>query len=164
MSMICELRRVSESQISELLETPEKVIEFLESTDEDSDHSTDLDKAWHGIHFLLTGLAWEGEEPLNFLLGGEPIGTEDVGYGPASALRSNQVAKIDAQLSVISIADFRQRFDPVKMTREKIYPTIWKRDPTEDDTLGYLVTYFETLKKFVAEAHKTNQGLVICMC
>src|SRR5688500_6275073 len=37
--------------------------------------TTDLDKAWHGIHYLLTGTAWEGAEPLNFLVaGGRPVG------------------------------------------------------------------------------------------
>src|SRR5512145_3257845 len=30
--------------------------------------STDLDKAWHGIHYFLTGTAWEGEHPDNFLV------------------------------------------------------------------------------------------------
>src|SRR5687768_10312786 len=28
----------------------------------------DLDKAWHGIHFLLTGRADGGDKPANFLL------------------------------------------------------------------------------------------------
>lgn len=163
MGMICELRRVSESQINELLEAPENVIEFLEFTDEDSDHSTDLDKAWHGIHFLLTGSVWEGEEPLNFLLGGELIGTEDVGYGPARALHSKQVENVDAQLSVISTDDFRRRFDPVRMTQESIYPEIWNRDPAEDDTLGYLVDYFETLKTFVHKARENKQALLIAI-
>ena len=46
----------------------------------------DLDKAWHGIHFLLTGSAWEttpgaGES----VLGGDPVGP-DRGYGPARLL------------------------------------------------------------------------------
>src|SRR5215211_6398120 len=26
----------------------------------------DLDKSWHGIHYLLTKTDWEGEPPLNF--------------------------------------------------------------------------------------------------
>ena len=30
----------------------------------------DLDKAWHGVHYLLTGTAWEGEPPLNFVVEG----------------------------------------------------------------------------------------------
>jgi hypothetical protein len=30
----------------------------------------DIDKAWHGLHFLFTGTAWEGEAPASFLLCG----------------------------------------------------------------------------------------------
>ncbi|MHC5077311.1 MAG: DUF1877 family protein, partial [Planctomycetota bacterium] len=30
----------------------------------------DLDKAWHGIHYLLTQTDYEGESPLNFLVVG----------------------------------------------------------------------------------------------
>src|SRR5512147_1898048 len=29
--------------------------------------TTDIDKAWHGIHYLLTKTAWGGDPPLNFL-------------------------------------------------------------------------------------------------
>src|SRR5687767_14577361 len=45
---------------------------------------TDLDKAWHGIHYLLTGTAAEGGKPLDFLVsGGREVGNVDIGYGPA---------------------------------------------------------------------------------
>ena len=51
-----------------------------------------LDKAWHGIHFLLTGSAWEGDEPLNFLVtAGEPIEGTDSGYGEDRLFTSEQV-------------------------------------------------------------------------
>jgi len=48
----------------------------------------DLDKAWGGLHFLLTGTAWEGEPPHSFLLDGDTVGDIDVGYGPARVHRS----------------------------------------------------------------------------
>jgi hypothetical protein len=42
----------------------------------------EVDKAWHAIHFSLTGDPFEGRIPLNFLVtGGRSIG-EDLGYGP----------------------------------------------------------------------------------
>src|SRR5688500_4635495 len=41
----------------------------------------DADKAWHGLHYLLTKTAWGGEPPLDFIaLGGTPVGDEDLGY------------------------------------------------------------------------------------
>jgi Domain of unknown function (DUF1877) len=48
--------------------------------------STDLDKSWHGIHYLLTGTASGGVAPVNFLVaGGRPVGKLDVGYGAVEA-------------------------------------------------------------------------------
>ena len=123
---------------------------------------TDLDKAWHGIHYLLTKSAWEGEPPLNFLvLGGSPIGDIDVGYGPARAITSAGVQEIHAALSMISEDDLRSRFDPAEMTRLDVYPDIWDRDTAEDDTFGYCAEYFGTLKDFVASAADRNLGLLI---
>src|SRR5262245_61651019 len=99
MSMICELIEVDEAQIKKFLTNPESASEFLE----ENDGGMDLDKAWHGIHFLLTGSAWDGEEPLCFLVkGGEEIGDEDFGYGPARILSPNQIAAWADSLSAIS--------------------------------------------------------------
>jgi hypothetical protein len=123
----------------------------------------DLDKAWHGIHFLLTGSAWDGEGPLAYLLvGGRTVGEEDVGYGPARALSSAEVAAFDDALSKISMNEFRRRFDPKALLRAEIYPEIWLRDP-EEDTLGYLVEYFERLKQFVSSARKAEVGLILSL-
>ncbi|MGW4155458.1 DUF1877 family protein [Micromonospora chersina] len=42
----------------------------------------DLDKWWHGIHYLLTGTDWQiGEGAGAAILGGAEIG-QDGGYGP----------------------------------------------------------------------------------
>jgi len=54
------------------------------------DTAVELDKAWHGIHYLLTG----GAEPNGTLaskviMGGENIGP-DLGYGPAQASSSGR--------------------------------------------------------------------------
>src|SRR6185503_14516377 len=128
MSMICCLREADESQIDQLLSTPESIVALLE---EDVDE-VDLDKAWHGIHFLLTGTAWDGGEPLCYLVsGGEEVGDVDVGYGPARVLRPHQVAQWAAALTAIPADELRRRFDPQAMLKEKIYPEIWDHDPGE---------------------------------
>ena len=124
--------------------------------------STDLDKAWHGIHFLLTGTAWEGEEPLNFLVqGGKQVGDIDVGYGPARAYNSTQTQLIWKALKTIDEAQLRKRFDPKQMSKLRIYPTIWSRNPKENDMLGYCSGHFNKLKQFVEKAVEKGQGLII---
>ena len=158
MSMICCLREVSDSEIRSLLHAPEQVVDFLE---EERDE-IDLDKAWHGIHFLLTGSAWEGAEPLCYLVsGGQTIGDVDVGYGPARALAGRQVADFNSALASVTTDELRRRFDPRAMTEAEIYPEIWERDPQEDDALGYLLEYFEELKTFVEKAAEGGKGMIV---
>src|SRR5215204_5430284 len=73
----------------------------------------DLDKSWHGIHYLLTKTAWAGEPPLSFLvLGGAEVGDIDVGYGTARAFRSDEVGRIHEELQPIEEETLRSRFDP----------------------------------------------------
>jgi hypothetical protein len=158
MSMVCCLREVADSEIQGLLDDPESILELL---DEEQDE-IDLDKAWHGIHYLLTGSAWEGAEPLCYLVsGGETIGDVDVGYGPARALTSKQVVDFDAALSTITADELRRRFNPQAMSKAEIYPDIWERDPQEDDALAYLIEYFEDLKSFVEKTRAAGKGMII---
>lgn len=125
---------------------------------------TDLDKAWHGIHFMLTQTAWEGEAPLNFLLhGGTEIGEIDVGYGPARGLTSAEVRTVAEALRNIDESFMRARFDPALMMELEIYPTIWDRDPDEDDAFGYCMEYFIVLKDFVISASERGTGLIISL-
>ena len=123
---------------------------------------TDLDKAWHGIHYLLTGTAWEGAEPLNFIVcGGTEVGNLDVGYGPARVFGSDDVKKIIAALSDLDGNELRERFNPDEMMSLEIYPDIWDRNPAEDDTLGYCVEYYDNLVRFLSGAAADSMGIVV---
>lgn len=137
---------------------PPPAIEFPSEDFQDYD----LDKAWHGIHFLLTGSDWEGDPPLNFIVaGGKEIGQEDLGYGPGRSFLSEEVHAIDSALEAVTIEEFKSNFDPEAMMKADIYPTIWDRDPEDDDTLGYLVDYFEGLKRFISTAADKGLGLIV---
>lgn len=121
-----------------------------------------LDKAWHGIHFLLTGSDWEGEMPRAFLLrGGTELKGVDTGYGPPRLMRAEETAGVAKCLSGISREELAARFDPVKMMELDIYPTIWARP--DDDALGYLLDHFDELKSFVSTARDKRLGLVLAM-
>lgn len=163
MGMIGNLVQVSPAELAELLTGRLDVHAFLYDEDgEPQGETLDLDKAWHGIHFLLTGSDWGGSEPLCFLLaGGEGIGESEVGYGPARALTPADVLLWDAALQEIDLEGFRQRFDPPLMLAAEIYPAIWDRDPAEDDTLGYLADYYADLRRFVHDTARAQLGLVV---
>ena len=128
----------------------------------DDDDELDVDKTWHGLHFLFTGTAWEGESPLDFIVtGGVELGNEDVGYGPARAFMSGEVAEIGRALERLTRDDLERRFDPARMMALEIYPEIWDRDPEDDDTLGYLLEYFDLLKDFVLRGARLRRGMVV---
>lgn len=174
MGMICVLRRASPGDLQQLLRDPELITSFLHEDDHDElpappplpwseraeDDTTDLDKAWHGLHYLFTGTAWEGEAPSGLLLnGGEQIGDVDVGMGPARALRPDDVRRFAEFLAPLDQGTLRDRFDPGKMVALDIYPArLWGSD---DDPFGYLWEHFQVLRDFVAGAARRGDGLVI---
>ena len=125
--------------------------------------TTDIDKAWHGLHYLFTGTADGGAPPLDFLLvGGKQVGNIDVGYGPARALSASATRAAHEALVRLDAAGRRARFDPAAMTRLEIYPEIWTPSAAdEDDPLGYLVEHAAILKAFLAKAVRGNHGLLI---
>lgn len=123
--------------------------------------SLDVDKAWHGIHFLLCGNAWEGMYPLNFIVaGGTPVGDVDVGYGPARAFTSAQVAEIAQALESITADQLRAKFDSKIFFDNDIYPNIWN-EPIEECLDSYVLSYFEGLKTFIFKVRDDNRGLIV---
>ncbi len=184
MGMVMGLVAVTDETISRLLDDPPLVWKLLAPDDpepyeearRDSPAPADddlelsetegddlyLDKAWHGLHYLLTGTAWEGAPPLDFLVsGGERIGDIEFGPGPVRALTAKQVAQAHRALSELSDDAIRSRFDPPAMMRADIYPGIWDRPPAEDDTLGYLMTHLVELRRFLSRAAAAGLGAVV---
>lgn len=121
-----------------------------------------LDKSWHGIHYLLTGSAWEGAPPLNILVsGGEPVGDPDAGDGQTRALTAQQVADASRALAALTDRSIRERFDPAAMMQADIYPAIWDRPPDQDDTLGYLMEYLAQLRDYLSRVAGAGLGVIV---
>ena len=166
MSMIGNLRRLGDGDLNRLIADPDLISDYLYEDDVLEGFGAfaemDVDKAWHGIHFLLTGTAWDGEPPLDFWVqGGTEIGDVDIGYGPARGLRSHEVRALAEALRPLSEAQLRERFVPEQMIQEEIYPSIWDRAPEEDDTLGYLMGYYEDMCAFISGAADRGEALIV---
>ena len=190
MSMICNLRRASRDDITRLLAAPTQITAFLYGVEApipgtlsllwslirrtppatpaavvqpprmDGDE-VDLDKAWHGLHFLFTGTAWEGDEPACFLVrGGEAIGSVDVGYGPARALAPDRVRRFAEFLEALSPDELDRRYDPARMTALDIYPGNWT-GTGEPEEMDVLLEGFAMLRDFVTETREAGDALVV---
>jgi hypothetical protein len=123
--------------------------------------SVHLEKAWHGLHFLLTGSAGESGIPLGFLLEGGQEAGEDDGYGAPRLFQAGEVRQINDALAPISDDELWGRFDPERMEAEGIYPGIWDEEEEElrDEYLGY----FNELKQVVAQAGEGGMGLLVTL-
>src|ERR1700704_61261 len=98
--MIGNLRPASDAEIEHLLNNPSEITRFLFGAEAGERERVVLKKAWHAIHFALTGSRVGGDEPLNFLVSeGTPVGEVDVGFGPARVMNSQQVRALAAALA-----------------------------------------------------------------
>jgi hypothetical protein len=157
MGMYCDVYAATSEELEELLAAPKTIRDFLGA---ETTPSTGLEKAWHGLHFLLTGSAWESEGVLGFLAsGGEALGQVDLGYGPARFLRPDAVEQLDDALSQISDDELWSRFDPARMETEGVYPVIW--DEPEDELRDEYLGYFRKLQAFVSQARRDGKALIV---
>ena len=124
-----------------------------------------LDKAWHGLHFLLTGTDDDGSEPACFLLsGGEDLEDDGNQELHARLLNPEQVRRFAEHLAPLSTEEMAGRFDPERMTKLKIYPdVIWMRPEEEDQPLSYLLSAFTDLREFVGSAASAGDAVVVCI-
>lgn len=122
----------------------------------------DLEKAWHGIHYLLTGSAWEGDAPLDFLVnGGRQVGKIDPNHGPVRAFRADETRAIYDSLSALSPYELRKRFNARDMTAKEIYPEIWTRSVLEEDSLRYLMDNLDKLRAFLRQTVEAQLGMLV---
>jgi hypothetical protein len=158
-SMIWKAFEVGPSEVSQLPHEPAKLKALVFS--DKTDGVVNLDKAWHGIHFLLTGTAWTSKPGAGqAVLGGREFGP-DLGYGPARLLNPAEVKAIARALEGQSPDSLASRFDVSAMEREDIYPTIWQREGRE--ALQYLLHYYAALRSFYSKAAANGSGVVIVL-
>jgi hypothetical protein len=164
MSLLGHVHLLSDQRIAALLAQPALVYAVVDGAYNDpASGFVDLDKAWHCLHYLLTGSAGAGEPPLDFLLkGGSPVGDEDVGNGPARVLLAAEVATLAAALAPIDSQRLLLRFDLQTLDALDIYPGGWlEMDLTSDYELGYFLGPYQELKRLLARAVSEKLGLII---
>jgi hypothetical protein len=124
-----------------------------------------LGKAWDGIRFLLTGTTDPDDGPLPEAFlghGGDAVGTEDLGYGPARAFSPAATGAIATCLASYTPDALEARFDPVRFSSQHIYPgTIWHRERSQ--SIGWLLDEFVCLQGFTRAVAERNHGIIIAL-
>jgi len=120
----------------------------------------DIEKAWHAVHFIVAGTAWETDdsEPATLcVLGGDECG-EDAGYGPARLHGPAAVAAIAAALPAAD--SLRPRYDPAAFERAEIYPGHWETAPI-DETWDWIAGAYDQVRALYREAARAGHAVVV---
>jgi hypothetical protein len=121
-----------------------------------------LDKAWHGVHYVLCGEVEPGATLLSqAVLGGTALGDDDEGfsgYGPARYFTPSQVAEITEALSRPDLeAEAAARFDPKRMSDLEIYPG-WRASDAD-----WVLDGLRSLRDFYSKAAADGHAVVTCL-
>jgi hypothetical protein len=115
----------------------------------------DYEKSWQGLHYLLTGTAWEGEPPLNFLMGGgRELELRD-GEMPLLTHSSADTRRIADALLRLSDEEVRGHANLAEMNRLEIYPG-W-----DEQNVGHLLEDVRRLRETVSHVASRGLGLLV---
>jgi hypothetical protein len=119
-----------------------------------------LDKAWQGIHFLLTDKA-DGDNSVfsKAIYGGKLLSQPDFDPDFYYYLTPAEVVEIAKALTAISPDDLKAKYSPVAMNEAQIYPHIWDR--AEAEILDYLLGYYVQLVAFYQTAAQEGNALLV---
>jgi Domain of unknown function (DUF1877) len=123
-----------------------------------------LEKAWHGVHYLLAGTADAGPGLRSqAVLGGVELGDDPEGFagcGPARYFRAARVRELSEELRRPEVeAEAAGRFDPAKMSQLNIYPG-WRAG---DQDKEWLMEAFRRLRDFYSSAATEGRAIVTCL-
>ena len=159
MGMRFTLVMVLPDEISKLAQDEDRLMSLI--TDPQPPSGLDIDKAWHGVHYLLTGNTSTSKGPYGpVILGGQDVGP-DLGYGPPRFLTVAEVAKVSKALSELPAEQFRRRYDPKAMEAADVYPHVWKREGAKG--LEWLQSAFQELVAFYARAAAQRMAVILAL-
>jgi hypothetical protein len=168
--MVCRLYRVDDETLARAADPPSAppakglrrlrrreapdALDVLEEATGEADR-TDIDKAWHGLHTLLTGTPEPVDQPAGFLLGGVtlPCAYATVGAHRVEALPAILTALEETDLPV-RLADVFDR----ETWQEEVYPHQW-----DDDDVAYLTWAYEECRTFVEDTVALGKHLVVAV-
>jgi Domain of unknown function (DUF1877) len=123
-----------------------------------------LEKAWHGVHYLLAGTREPGPDLRSqAVLGGVELGDDPEGfsgYGPARYFRAARVRQLSEELRRPEVeAEAAARFDPAKMSQLQIYPG-WRAGGEDKE---WLMDAFQRLRDFYSSAATQGRAIITCL-
>ncbi|MET0637928.1 MAG: YfbM family protein [Chitinophagaceae bacterium] len=160
MGMTGQFLRVSNDDLETYFLNSNLLSERMDASYTGDPEFIDIDKAWEGILFLLTGsgIAIDPHHPLAKIIMSENVVDEDqnFGFGPATYVTPEEVIQLSKELTTIDRAELTKRYNPVALNEAEIYPQGWD----DEEMLEYVLENYDTLKQFYADAAANGQAIV----
>jgi Domain of unknown function (DUF1877) len=156
MGMIGYFKAATPNELAALLDDPSSADTYIESA-VSAHRLMDIDKSWHGIHFILTG------ENMDMGMGGEPpaclviMGGRLVHDGPVRYLSAVEVAEIAAFVERFTPEQFRSQFDEVASTANAM--NVWRGDDPAELVKPFVEDY-SSLRTYYIEAGKVGSAML----
>jgi len=122
---------------------------------------TDLDKAWHVVHYLLCGDTGRGEGPLA-LIGDDlhPLADVDLGLGKPNVVSAESVVAFANNAAGMTDDDFLARYVPSRMPLDELYMGEVIARGDVDDIREYSLENFHILRDFVQQAANNREAMI----
>lgn len=174
MSIIAYYKQVSPSTLNFILKNPDLLTDFIFDNDKtpklprlhavmnpnDEIPSTDTDKAWQGLLFLLNNFGDGSKpEPYDAILGIGEVSPVEVSVGPAHYLTAPEVAKLALSLAKISRAELFAAYDPEAMAEEVDYPLPMSEEDSETDQ-EYIWLHFQEMTRYFNDAAGRGNAII----
>lgn len=119
----------------------------------------DLGKAWHAIHFLLSGSAWGGSPPLyDAVLGGTPLG-DPTSYEPVRFVSPAEVQAVAAALPTPE--ELTPRFTHKALRQAEVYPDAqWDE---ADALTAFVLPAYDRLVQLFTDAAAAGDAVLITL-
>ncbi|MDB5346761.1 MAG: hypothetical protein JWP89_5138 [Schlesneria sp.] len=92
------------------------------------------------------------------VIGGEELGSEDTGYGPAHYLVPEEVKAVATAIDEIPVWELLEKFDAERMNEEQIYPEGWRDGPEERE---YISQHYAALVSFFRAAADADDAMLV---
>lgn len=150
-------RRTTPEEVCELERDPDLAAHLL--ADGPDERLLDLGRAWHGIHFLLSGSAWGGTPPaFDAVLGGVQLG-DPTTYEPVRLLDVSAVVAVATHLAAHGPGVLTPRFTHRALQQAEVYPDDAWREP--DALPTFLLPAYGRLTAFFCAAAAARDAVLV---
>lgn len=160
MGIYMSLQALKDREIEELAQDQMALQDFIESTKAGDPPGPLIDIFhFHGLHYLFTGSAWKGAEPLCYLVHQNRLLGLYNREHEVRAITSKQLEAFELALQPIDHEELLKRYDGKAMTSAGIYPSIWEID--DNEAKDGLCEDLDKLKSFLKAAKTRQEGALI---